>query len=211
MTHPEPPRWKIESEKTLIDSPVMKVVEQQCRSSDDGKPHRFYILRSNDWVNIIPVTEDGKVVMIRQFRVGIGSSTLEIPGGVVEDSDSHLLQSALREMTEETGYEPVEGAQTRELGWTYVNPAIFNNKSISFIVGPVSKRKTQNLDPGERIETEEIPIAKIPELIKNGTITHSLILNAFQHLTLQDLSQTLQDQLNQFTHCAHPSKRFVQE
>lgn len=193
--------WICESEKVILTSPVMDLVEQNCRSSEDEKKHRFFLLRSRDWSNIIPVTEDGKIVMVKQYRIGIGGHTLEVPGGVTDLTDFDTQEAAIRELEEETGYRPLEGARCVSLGWTYPNPAIMNNRCHSYVIGPVRRVVDQKLDPGEMIEVVEVPISEIPARILSGEINHALMLNAFFFLALQapSLSGGLADVLGGFT------------
>jgi 8-oxo-dGTP pyrophosphatase MutT (NUDIX family) len=179
----------------------MDVVEQLCRSSEDERKFKFYLLRSRDWCNIIPITEDGKVVMVRQHRIGVNQQTLEVPGGVIDASDSDEKAGAIREMEEETGYSPLPEAECLYLGWTFPNPAISNNKCHSYIVGPVRRTREQHLDPGEMIEVVEVPISEIPDRILKGEINHALMLNTFFFLGLktQAVSGALLGQLDRFT------------
>lgn len=180
--------WVCTEEKTLLNSPVMEIVQRDCRSSEDGRPHRFFLFRSRDWCNVIPVTEDGKVVMVRQYRIGISEHTLEIPGGVSDPGDADAAAAAVREMTEETGYVPLPGARCVDLGWTYPNPAIQDNRVHSYLVGPVRLERGQKLDTGEMIEVVEVPIAELPDRIARGEIRHALILNAFLLAALREPS-----------------------
>jgi 8-oxo-dGTP pyrophosphatase MutT (NUDIX family) len=177
-------RWNCVAEKTLLASPVMSIVQRDCRSSEDDRPHRFYLMKSRDWCNVIPVTEDGKIVMVRQYRIGISDHTLENPGGVTDPTDPDVQATALREMAEETGYVPLPGARCDTLGWCHPNPAILDNRSHFFIVGPVRRERAQELDPGEMIEVTEFGLDEIPAMILRGEITHSLTLNALFRLTL---------------------------
>ena len=77
-----------------------------------------------DWINVIPLTDDGQVVMVRQYRFGIEGFTLEIPGGMCDPGEPPL-EAARREMREETGYAPSEMI---ELGWVHPNPPLQNNR-----------------------------------------------------------------------------------
>ena len=191
--------WVCEREETVINSPFMQVLRQHCRSSLDQREHQFYLLKSRDWCNIIPVTQDGKIVMIRQYRIGIADYTLEIPGGVM-DSGENPEDSALRELKEETGYVLKSGGRVKNLGWTFPNPAILDNRCHSLIAGPVEKAHKQTLDDGEIIEVVEVPISEIAEKISNGTINHALILNPFLKLLL-DEEKNLAELLGRFKDC----------
>jgi ADP-ribose pyrophosphatase len=178
-------QWICKAEKKLISSPVLDIVQRDCVSSEDGKEHRFFLMESRDWCNIIPVTREGKVVLVRQYRIGISQHTLEIPGGVTDPEDSDPLAAAIREMTEETGFAPAPGARSEELGWTFPNPAILNNRQHTFVVGPVERASAQNLDDGEMIEVVETSLDEIPRLIEQGQIRHALTLTALFFLMIR--------------------------
>ncbi|MCM2278827.1 MAG: NUDIX hydrolase [Oligoflexia bacterium] len=201
-------RWHCEKETLVLRSPVLEVVERLCRSSEDRRLHPFYLMRSRDWCNIIPVTEDGKIVLVRQFRIGIDEHTLEIPGGIADPGDPTVQEAALRELAEETGYVPLPGARCVSICAPHSNPAIFNNRVHSFIVGPVRRERDQALDSGEMIEVEEVPIGEIPDRIARGEITHVLMLNAFMTLAFQapEGAGALKRQLERFSRLDLPMK-----
>ena len=64
----------------------------------------YYVLEYPDWVNVIAITDDGMMILEKQYRHGIGCAAWEIPCGVLEKSDSSPLSGAQRELLEETGY-----------------------------------------------------------------------------------------------------------
>ena len=178
-------KWICDREEILIQSPVLEVIRKTCHSSEDSsRVHPFYALRSPDWCNILPVTRDGKVVLVRQFRIGIDEDTLEFPGGIIDPTDADVPSGAIREMAEETGYVPAQGCRCESVGWSHPNPAMQNNRSHFFVIGPVEKTSSQNLDAGEQIDVVEVPISRIPELVRSGQIRHSLILNTLFFLML---------------------------
>jgi 8-oxo-dGTP pyrophosphatase MutT (NUDIX family) len=194
--------WIPESEETVVQTPIMNLVRRRCRSSESEARHDFYILKSRDWCNVIPVTEDGKIVMVRQFRVGNEVHTLELPGGVCDASDADPGGTALRELREETGYELAPGARCVSLGHCLPNPAIQDNRTHSFLAGPVRRTADQHLDPAEMIEIVEVPIAELPARIASGEIGHALMLVTLLLAALQDPSgsfgQSLTKQLLPF-------------
>lgn len=196
--------WICEAETEVLQTPIMSLKKRRCRLALETGPsdrsHDFFVLRSRDWCNIIPVTENGEVVLVKQFRLGIDDFTLEIPGGVWDPTDPDAEAAAIREMSEETGYIPLPEAHCEALGWSFTNPAILDNRVHAFVVGPVKKSSTQRLDSSEAIEVEAVPIARIPALIKEGKIRHALMLNTFLFLALRDarLSDSLVSELQSF-------------
>ncbi len=169
-------KWEPIKKECIKSYPVFDLMLETYLSPRTGRPYPFFVLQTSDWVNIVPLTPDNHVVMIRQFRAGIRSFTLEVPGGLVNASDESPLEAATRELKEETGY---EGGRIVSLGSVHPNPAIMNNRCHFFLATDVRKTCGQNLDPGEDIDIQLIPLEQIPTLIREEQITHSLVLNAF--------------------------------
>jgi len=142
----------------------------------------FYRLACPDWINVIPLTADGRVVFVRQFRHGVEAETLEVPGGQMDPTDASPLEAARRELLEEAGY---AGDEWTPLGWVHPNPAILRNRCHSFLVRGVRPVAPIHNDPGERTEVELVPLTDVPRLILEGTVTHALVLNAFHFLALK--------------------------
>jgi 8-oxo-dGTP pyrophosphatase MutT (NUDIX family) len=172
--------WTRLSEGPATDYKILKVREVQVADPRDGSPHPRVLIESPDWVNIIPVTREGQVVLIRQFRFGVWANTLEIPGGMTEPGEAPAT-SAARELEEETGYRP---ERVVPLGSCHPNPALQSNRTWSFLAEGCEQVNAGNLDEGEDIAVELVERADIPRLILEGHITHSLVLVAFllEHL-----------------------------
>jgi len=142
----------------------------------------FYRLVCPDWVNVVPLTPDGRVVFVRQFRHGVGAGTLEVPGGQMDPGDRDPLEAAQRELLEESGF---AGEAWEPLGWVHPNPAILGNRCHSFLVREVRPVAPIRNDHDERTEVDLIPLVQVPRLILDGSITHALVLNAFHFLQLR--------------------------
>jgi ADP-ribose pyrophosphatase len=140
-----------------------------------GQEHDFCVLESPDWINIIPLTSDDQVVMVRQYRHGTREMTLEIPGGVLEPGDT-AEEAARRELLEETGYEAKE---VTFLGAACPQPAILNNRSITYLARDVRKVQTPQLDDTEYIELVLVPLSEIPDRIRTGELTNAMVILAF--------------------------------
>ena len=172
--------WELIESNIDRDYKVFKIRNVQAISPRTNNKGQFYTIETNDWVNIIPVTENDEVVMIKQYRHGSQEITLEIPGGLVDDE--HHRDAALRELLEETGY---KGETVRYLGAVNPNPAIFNNLCHTYLVDKVKKVSGKKLDPNEDIDVIHIPVAEIPSLIETGVISHALVVVAFHFFFLK--------------------------
>ncbi|HPQ28292.1 MAG TPA: NUDIX hydrolase [Desulfobacteraceae bacterium] len=176
-----PKPWKIVSTTRDNSYRVFSLRKDRAVSPRTGEEHDFFILESTPWVNVIPLTSENEVVMVRQYRHGLQDVTLEIPGGLVEINDSPE-GAAGRELYEETGF---RASNIIPLGSVHPNPAILNNQCYTFLARDVYKAGDQQQDEKEDIEVLLQPLSEIPRLIKDGDITHSLVLVAFYRLFIE--------------------------
>jgi ADP-ribose pyrophosphatase len=140
----------------------------------------FYVLEAPDWINVVPLTEDRKVVFVRQFRFGTGTCTLEIPGGMCDAGEEPRV-SALRELREETGYATDDLV---DLGWVHPNPALQSNRCHTFLARNATRVGDPTPDGDEAFEIVTVPLTGIADLIRDGSITHALVVAAFYRLGL---------------------------
>lgn len=167
--------WTWLNAKILSICPIFTLKQERYRSPRTGREHDFFVLHSGDWVNVIPITSDQRVVLVNQYRVGSKGFSLEIPGGLVDPGDTPA-RAASRELLEETGY---GGDEPILLGVVHPNPAIHTNRCYTFLMTPVSFIKAPRQDTTEDIEVQLVPLAEIAGLIREGRITHSLVIAAF--------------------------------
>jgi len=145
------------------------------RSPRTGAEHDFYVIDCPDWVNVVAVTPDDRLVMVEQFRAGSESVELEIPGGMIDSRDASPVEAGVRELREETGF---EGADASLLGDVLPNPAIMNNTCHTVIVEGCELKHPTEFDQGEDLVTRLVPLSEIPGLILAGKIRHSLVVVA---------------------------------
>jgi ADP-ribose pyrophosphatase len=177
--HPQP--WMLLSSKRDKSCRVFDLRIDRACSPRTGQAHDFFVIESSSWVNIIPLTPDNNVVMVRQYRHGTREVTLELPGGLVENADSPE-SAALRELQEETGY----GATAIiPLGHVHPNPAFQNNRCYSYLAENVFPIGVQKQDDQEDIGVVLEPLAAIPRLIREQVITHALVVAAFYRYYLE--------------------------
>lgn len=178
-----PKPWEIGSSEIKADYKIFSLRVDLAKSPRTGRWHEFYILESPDWVNVIPLTSDRRVVLVRQWRHGTRSLTLEVPGGLV-DRDHSPEQAAKRELLEETGY---ISSGMIYLGAVEPNPAFLNNRCHTFLALDVEKVQELEQDEKEDIEVMLEPLEDIPRLIRTGVISHSLVVAAFYRLFMERL------------------------
>ncbi|MGQ9897840.1 MAG: NUDIX hydrolase [Acidobacteriota bacterium] len=177
--------WHKLSPEPLAEAKVFTLYRERACPPEVGisetAARDFYVIHAPDWVNVIPVTPSGEVVLVEQYRHGIDQVTLEVPGGMVDATDKTPAAAAARELEEETGYV----ADTIDaLGYSHPNPAIQNNRCYSFVAYGARKLKPTCFDGNESLAVHLVPLKSIPTLIATGQITHALVIVAFYRLGL---------------------------
>jgi ADP-ribose pyrophosphatase len=174
--------WRLIRSRSRRSYRVFSVRTDRVLSPRTGVEHDFYIIESGDWINIIPLTADRHVVMVKQYRHGSRDVTLEIPGGLADPGDTPE-DAAVRELLEETGYRADEFTR---IGVVNPNPAIFANRCYTFLAKDAKKVSDPMPDQTEDIEVTLVPIDHIPALMRRGEINHALVIAAFCWYFLQE-------------------------
>lgn len=167
--------WSLIDSQPLGDYRVFQLRQDTRRSPRTGRQHTFFVLETGDWINVVPVTPDNKIVLIRQFRHGTEEVTLEIPGGMVDEGEAPE-SSARRELLEETGYAAEELVH---IGTVTPNPAILNNRCHTFLARSAVHVAEPAMDGSEDIAVELVDASDVPALITSGQISHALVIAAF--------------------------------
>ena len=172
--------WRRLSTELDGDHPAFRILRERFVSGRNGSQIDAIIVDSPSWVNVLPVTSDGYVVLIRQYRFGCMNETLEIPGGLI-DADEEPIVAAGRELREETGY---RAGQLTSLGTVSPNPAFMRNRLHCFLAEGCVLEGAQEQDPTEDIAVELHPLSSIDGLIARGGMDHALAQIAFQRLAM---------------------------
>lgn len=174
-------KWNTVSKEKIADLLIFEAFKLRRTHPISKQDGTFTVIHSNDWANIIPVTKDGDIIMVEQYRHGTDSITLELPGGLVENGE-HPKDAAVRELLEETGYSSKEAPIF--LGSQAPNPAFLNNKCDTYLLEGCELQDEQNLDTNEIIDIHLLKKELVKEMIKSGKINHSIILTAFYFYSL---------------------------
>lgn len=175
--------WDDVEHRDVYSGRIFTVRRDRLRSPATGRNHDFDIVDAPDWVNVVALTGDNRVLLIRQYRAGTRSITTEIPGGTVDPGETPL-EAARRELLEETGYTSDDWT---EIGRVEPNPAFQTNATWTFLARHARRTGDQRFDETELIEVEERSLADIPGLIASGVIAHALVVCAFFHAAARGL------------------------
>jgi 8-oxo-dGTP pyrophosphatase MutT (NUDIX family) len=168
-------RFEIVASEVLHETPVFKLAREVCVHPGTGREHPFYVIHTDDWVNVLPLTDDGTVVLVKQWRQGIRSFCIEIPGGMAEPGE-RPEQAAARELAEETGY---GFGRLIPLGRVTTNPAINDNRCWLFLAAGARPEGPARPEQTEDIEVLTVPLDEALRMVDDGRIDHSMVVNTF--------------------------------
>jgi ADP-ribose pyrophosphatase len=166
-------KWKVLESEYLFKVPWLTVRKDTCLTPGGKVIPSFYVNEYPDWANAFCLTKDGRVVMVKHYRHGLGEEGIELPGGVVEENESRE-EGVKRELLEETGYvfENIE-----YLGKISANPSTTNNLMHMYLATGGEKVAEQNLDEAEEVEVVYYTIDEVKQLVREHKIMQSLHVN----------------------------------
>lgn len=164
---------KLLSKTVVLETRPFNVESMDLQVGEKKLSHPYFRLASADWVNVLPITHDGKALLIRQPRAGSLKMVLECPGGVVDAGERDATMAAARELEEETGYVT---QRIMPLARINPNPAIMNN-FVNFFVAFDCRLSTDRKhfpDADEAIEIVLVDPSELDGLVRTGQVDHAL-------------------------------------
>ena len=163
--------WKILKSEYLFKDTWFTVRKDTCETPEGKIISPYYVYEFPTWVSALALTEDNKVIMVRQYRHAIQETIIEVPGGCVDDTDKDYQSAIARELMEETGY---EFKHFEYLGKISPNPSTNNNWMHMFLATGGVKVSEQQLDHNEDIEVVLIEIDELQKLVEENKIIQAL-------------------------------------
>jgi ADP-ribose pyrophosphatase len=178
----EPKAWKKVFVRSETDHTIFTLRTLEVEDPRSGKRWPRVTMNCPDWVNVVALTDDDRLIMIRQFRFGTWSNELEIPGGMLDEGEDGLTAAA-RELEEETGFRP---RHIVPIGITEPNPAIQNNRLHHFLATGCTKVHDGEPDEAEDIEVLLVPRSRVDDLVLKGELSHALVITALYFWRLKE-------------------------
>lgn len=164
-------KWKTLASEYLFNDNWFKVRKEVCETPQGRIVDPYYVYEFSTWVGALPVTEDGKVIMVRQYRHALGETCIEIPGGCVDATDKNNEEAIARELLEETGY---SFSSFEYLGRISPNPSTNSNLLHMFLAKGGRKIAEQQLDSNEEIEVILLSIDELKHLLRENEIIQGM-------------------------------------
>ncbi len=181
---PEAGRWERLSSEKLMETPYFAVRSDRLRLPDGAVKDPYYVIERPDAAIVFPLTEEGEVVLVRQYRPAIGMMELGLPAGLVEEGEEPE-KAARRELSEETGY---AGDDWELLGSLASSPSLKDNWAHLFLARDVERSAPPQPDEYERVEIVLLPVGELLPKVADGEIVSSSGVAALL-LALNNLSQ----------------------
>ena len=164
--------WKTLESQQVFKSGLVSIDKDKCEMPDGRIMPSYYILRFPQWVNVVPITDDGKIILIKQYRHATGQIHWEVPGGAVHTGEDPAF-AGLRELEEETGYTSQNLMKVAE---NYPNPALQDNRIYTYLAKGCVLKGAQSLDPFEEIEVVMMNIEQMKTSLAEGLFNHNIVV-----------------------------------
>ena len=176
-------KWTLLDSEYLFRRPWLTARRDKVQLPDGTIHPEYYVLEYPKWVNVIAITTDGRYVMVKQYRHGLGVVATELCAGVVEDGEDPL-DGAKRELLEETGYAGGEWELSMVIS---ANPSSQNNLSYSYVARGVEKVSGQHLDETEDIRVLLLSEEEVREMLVTDDIKQAIMAAPlWKHFALKD-------------------------
>lgn len=166
--------WKVLASEPVIDRPWLKVQRQHVLLPNGHEIDEYYLIGSRNWASVLALTHDAKVVMVEQYRHGVGATSRELPAGVIEPNETPL-EAARRELREETGFVSDDWTS---LGVLCPEPTRHTGSAHFFVARDARRVSEPSLDPSEDIRGLTLEPDQVLDDVREGRIVHAVHIAA---------------------------------
>jgi 8-oxo-dGTP pyrophosphatase MutT (NUDIX family) len=167
--------WDVLSSRQLLRDRWIDLSADACRDARGNILDPYYVFRYSDWVQVVAITPDDQLVLVRQYRHGLGGSSLELPAGAMDPQDTDPVQTGRRELAEETGY---GGTEFRHVIALSPNTATHRNRCHTVLALGAHPAGPAALEAGEDITVELWPVAKVVAGLGQGLLPQAMHVSA---------------------------------
>ena len=167
--------WKVLSSHYLAQNYWISIRSDRCETPGGYLIDPYFVLEYRPWVNVVALTADQQVILVRQYRHAVGTTVLELPGGMLDPQDSSPLDAMRRELLEETGYSAESWVET---GVVSPNPASHTNPAYSYLATGAFPAAQPHLDDTEEIQVVLLPLDEVIQKALSGELVQSLHVTA---------------------------------
>jgi len=171
-------KWKTLSSEYLFNDRWFKVRKEVCETPQGKIVDPYYVYDFSTWVAALPITEEGKIIMLKQYRHALGEVCFEIPGGCVDDTDQSFEEAIARELLEETGY---TFSSYEYMGKISPNSSTNSNLLHMFLAKTGKKVAAQSLDENEEIEVMLLEMDELKQLLRENKIVQSMHVSCIMY------------------------------
>ena len=174
--------WITLESRSVLSDRWINLLAEKCQTSEGVEVAPYYVLDYSDWIHVVALTPEGRIVLTRQYRQGVRAFSVELPGGNMQDGETPV-EAAARELAEETGY---AGEPGQMIATNWVNAASHRNSVHTILIRGARKTQAPRADPAEIVDAFEVSWNEAMELALRGGIQAALhvasILLAQQHV-----------------------------
>lgn len=171
MTKQNLKKWEILSSNYLVKNNWCTVRKDHVRLPNGFEIPDYYVLEYPDWVTIIAITKQQEFLLVRQYRHGLQQCDYELVAGMCDDGDASPLDTAKRELLEESGY---GNGQWEHLTVISANPSTHTNLCHCFLATDVEKIDSQHLDETEELEVVKLSLQEVKQLLLDDHIKQAM-------------------------------------